>query len=223
MTTCSKVIQPHPVLADVNRLAPASWSVAALCRFGRAERAGGPAHSKTWRTPRRDSVRIPKGFRNKAQGCEARATLGNPSNTDTTLKGLRPLPRTTRHNPVGVGIVLGTFTQGSRSAPTLGWWTQSRWDCWRAMPTTRFLPAARPRRGRIRIAVGETHGTRSEELCDPAGVKRIGQQRPWVGTHGYSHRVPSGRQSALRTRATLWTSRLGFPSEFGFRTLDFTP
>jgi hypothetical protein len=41
--------------------------------------------------------RIPKGFRNKAQGCEGgkssldRATLGLRRRTSTTLKGLRPL------------------------------------------------------------------------------------------------------------------------------------
>ncbi len=185
------------------RNAPASWTAAALCRFGRAKSAGGSAHSPTWRTPRRDCDRIPTGFRNQAQGCAARATLGQPSETDTTLKGLRPSPHNGHHNPVGVGIVLGTFTQGSRSAPTLGWWTQSRWDCWRAMPTTRLFPAARPRRGRIRIVVGETHGPRSEELCDPAGVERIGQRLPWVDTHGCSRSVPSGHQSVVAQSCTL--------------------
>ena len=36
----------------------------------------------------RGCVRIPTGFRPKAQGCEERATLGKPSNIITTPKGL---------------------------------------------------------------------------------------------------------------------------------------
>src|SRR6266853_733257 len=48
--------------------------------------------------------RIPKGFRNKAQGCEERATLGSCVRSMTTLKGLRPTATTARQgrNPVGV-------------------------------------------------------------------------------------------------------------------------
>src|SRR5205085_112527 len=41
-------------------------------------------------TPVRSAApRIPKGFRPKAQGCEARATLGKRHRVITTLKGLR--------------------------------------------------------------------------------------------------------------------------------------
>ena len=36
----------------------------------------------------RGPARIPTGFRLKAQGCEARATLGQPSNIITTPTGL---------------------------------------------------------------------------------------------------------------------------------------
>jgi hypothetical protein len=36
----------------------------------------------------RGCVRIPTGFRPKAQGCEERATLGQPSNIITTPTGL---------------------------------------------------------------------------------------------------------------------------------------
>lgn len=36
-------------------------------------------------------------------------------------------PITGGHNSVGVGTVLGSFTQGSRSAPTLGWRPLPRW------------------------------------------------------------------------------------------------
>src|SRR6266853_243769 len=48
--------------------------------------------------------RIPKGFRNKAQGCEERATLGSCVGLMTTLKGLRPMATAAQrgHNPVGV-------------------------------------------------------------------------------------------------------------------------
>src|SRR6266478_4009779 len=54
--------------------------------------------------PNRWRHRIPKGFRNKAQGCEERATLGSRVRSMTTLKGLRPattaVPR--GHNPFRV-------------------------------------------------------------------------------------------------------------------------
>src|SRR5260221_438825 len=48
--------------------------------------------------------RIPKGFRNKAQGCEERATLGSCVRSMTTLKGLRPTATVMQRsrNPVGV-------------------------------------------------------------------------------------------------------------------------
>src|SRR6266446_3422437 len=48
--------------------------------------------------------RIPKGFCNKAQGCEERATLGSCVRSMTTLKGLRPTATAAQrgHNPVGV-------------------------------------------------------------------------------------------------------------------------
>ena len=36
----------------------------------------------------RGGVRIPTGFRPKAQGCEGRATLGQPSKPTTTPTGL---------------------------------------------------------------------------------------------------------------------------------------
>src|SRR6266567_9072870 len=48
--------------------------------------------------------RIPKGFCNKAQGYEGRATLGLSVRSITTLKGLRPKTTAAQrgHNPVGV-------------------------------------------------------------------------------------------------------------------------
>src|SRR6266566_8025991 len=41
-------------------------------------------------TRQRFLERIPKGFRNKAQGCEGRATLGKGGRYFTTPTGLRP-------------------------------------------------------------------------------------------------------------------------------------
>src|SRR5207247_6696974 len=48
--------------------------------------------------------KIPTGFRPSAQGCEERATLGQPSNQPTTQSGLcTPSCVGLRRNPVGVG------------------------------------------------------------------------------------------------------------------------
>ena len=70
--------------------------------------------------------RIPKGFRNKAQGCEARATLGQPGQRSTTPTGLRHA--TPCHNPVGVGYGIAHISQGSSCLATLGGRSQSLWD-----------------------------------------------------------------------------------------------
>ena len=86
----------------------------------------------------RSAAGIPKGFWNKAQGCEARATLGQPGQKPTTPTGLRHPHRSRRLNPVGVGIILTVISQGS-SCPrlrfatawhvaTLGWRAKSLWD-----------------------------------------------------------------------------------------------
>src|SRR6476661_3886019 len=73
---------------------------------------------------------IPKGLRNKAQGCEERATLGKvtgdsqpqrgcgmvlfPWSSATTLSGLSPMWR--------------AFSQGSSFLATLGFVAESLWD-----------------------------------------------------------------------------------------------
>src|SRR5437879_8045717 len=73
---------------------------------------------------------IPKGLRNKAQGCEERATLGKetddsqpqrgcgmvlfPWSSATTLSGLFPMSR--------------AFSQGSSFLATLGFIAESLWD-----------------------------------------------------------------------------------------------
>src|SRR5262245_19941675 len=73
---------------------------------------------------------IPKGLRNKAKGCEERATLGKvtddtqpqrgcgmvlfPLSSATTLSGLSPMRR--------------AFSQGSSFLATLGFVAESLWD-----------------------------------------------------------------------------------------------
>jgi hypothetical protein len=86
----------------------------------------------------RGSARIPTGFRPKAQGCEARATLGHRPHSNTNRNAVAALPfssaaRGICHNPVGVGDDLILFTQGSSCVATLGCMTQSRWDCSNAL------------------------------------------------------------------------------------------
>ena len=89
----------------------------------------------------RGGVRIPTGFRPKAQGCEERATLGQRSANNTNRNAVvaitsAAIARAICCNPVGVVENLIPFTQGSSA--TLGWKTQSLWD-WanqRSKPTT---------------------------------------------------------------------------------------
>jgi len=78
-------------------------------------------------------LRIPTGFRPKAQGCEERATLGQrPTNTfNRNAVAAMPFPSATRgicHNPVGVDVDLIPFTQGSSCVATLGYMPESLWD-----------------------------------------------------------------------------------------------
>ena len=47
----------------------------------------------------------PKALHLPAQGCEARATLGNRDETESTLKGLWPGFSARRLNPVGVVVL----------------------------------------------------------------------------------------------------------------------
>jgi hypothetical protein len=81
----------------------------------------------------RGSLRIPTGFRPKAQGCEERATLGRRRAKLINRNAVAAIPfssaaRGICHNPVGVDNNLIPFTQGSSCVATLGWRTQSRWD-----------------------------------------------------------------------------------------------
>ena len=52
---------------------------------------------------------IPKGLRNKAQGCEGRATLGNREQGATTLKGLRPVNAHDAPEPGATPLGLRSF------------------------------------------------------------------------------------------------------------------
>ena len=79
----------------------------------------------------RGCARIPTGFRPKAQGCDAGATLGIRPQTISNRNAVAAIPFATIargicHNPVGVGRDLISFTQGSFA--TLGCMPESRWD-----------------------------------------------------------------------------------------------
>ena len=83
--------------------------------------------------------RIPTGFWPKAQGCEARATLGrrsvNPINRNAVVAKMnREVETEVGLNPVGVEIHFDAVSQGSSFLATLGWKTQSLWDCRNARP-----------------------------------------------------------------------------------------
>ena len=102
-------------------------------------------------------ARIPTGFRPQAQGCEARATLGNRCDEFLNPIGVvavssASFPCRRRRNPIGVGFHFAPFTQGSSSLATLGYTTQSLWDCPTRIPTQIFngisnqCPASAPRR-----------------------------------------------------------------------------
>ena len=72
---------------------------------------------------------IPKGFRNKAQGCEQRAPLGKGEEGIGNPHGIVALEHDEyRHKPDGVVKVCTIFSQGSSLLATLGWRTESLWD-----------------------------------------------------------------------------------------------
>jgi hypothetical protein len=86
--------------------------------------------------------RIPTGFWPKAQGCEARATLGrlslNPINRNAVVANaaldVDDVEAWVGHNPVGVETPFDMVTQGSSFLATLGWRKESLWDCQNALP-----------------------------------------------------------------------------------------
>src|SRR5712691_5310134 len=73
---------------------------------------------------------IPKGLRNKAQGCEERATLGKVTDGSQPQRGcgmvLFPLSSATTLS--GLSPMWGAFSQGSSFLATLGFVAESLWD-----------------------------------------------------------------------------------------------
>src|SRR5437879_7039162 len=73
---------------------------------------------------------IPKGLRNKAQGCEERATLGKVTDDSQPQRGcgmvLLPLSAATTLS--GLSPTCGAFSQGSSLLATLGFVAESLWD-----------------------------------------------------------------------------------------------
>src|SRR5689334_6365234 len=82
------------------------------------------------KTRARQQPSIPKGLRNKAQGCEERATLGkctlhrdNPERVAADDNGNRTMPQ-----PLWGCKLSVTLTQGSSFLATLGFVAESLWD-----------------------------------------------------------------------------------------------
>ena len=89
------------------------------------------------------STRIPTGFHPSAQGCEARATLGNrrkqivnPNGVVSSFKAPRIQPRW------GWNIDDDLRTQGSSFVATLGWMPQSLRDWQTPAEALVFQPAS---------------------------------------------------------------------------------
>src|SRR2546430_511740 len=70
---------------------------------------------------------IPTGLRNKAQGCEERATLGQSSMSSSTPMGLRHIA-VPQPQPRWGCADSGRLTQGSSFLATLGFGPESLWD-----------------------------------------------------------------------------------------------
>src|SRR5439155_15627361 len=69
---------------------------------------------------------IPKGLRNQAQGCEARATLGNQEQGATTLKGLRPATANDAPEPGATPLGLRFFAFIPRASRASQPWALGR-------------------------------------------------------------------------------------------------
>src|ERR1017187_2030883 len=68
-------------------------------------------------SPIPEGGRIPTGFRPKAQGCEARATLGYPGTMVRNPNGV-VASRARCRNPVGVGVVSNDIPRVARAFRT---------------------------------------------------------------------------------------------------------
>ena len=74
------------------------------------------------------NLRIPTGFRPRAQGWPTAPTLGRLRHTDQPQRGSRQDPARVRRNRVGVETRSGPISQGSSFLATLGLVPESRWD-----------------------------------------------------------------------------------------------
>jgi len=77
-----------------------------------------------------------------AQGCEARATLGNDLEMETTPTGLCQIVRAASVSQPrwGCGENETPCSQGRRAAPTLGFGTMPRWGMNGSIPHIFFIP-----------------------------------------------------------------------------------
>src|SRR4051812_38749775 len=72
---------------------------------------------------------IPKGLRNKAQGCEERATLGKVTDDSQPQRGCGMASFTQSSATTLSGLsTMSAFSQGSSSLATLGFVAESLWD-----------------------------------------------------------------------------------------------
>src|SRR6476620_8950527 len=73
---------------------------------------------------------IPKGLRNKAQGCEERATLGKGTDDSQPQRGCGRVlfPWSSATTLSGLSPVWRAFSQGSSFLATLGFVAESLWD-----------------------------------------------------------------------------------------------
>lgn len=135
---------------------------------------------------------IPKGFRPKAQDCEARATLGQrPQNLFNRIAvaaiPVSSIARGICHNPVGVDGNMVPFTQGSSFVATLGCRTQSRWD-W---PERLSMSATTLSRGRQRSRLANARSARrsSSAICSAVSFRRAAK-RSCISACTCSHGIP---------------------------------
>src|SRR6266576_290579 len=80
---------------------------------------------------------IPKGLRNKAQGCEERATLGKASEGSQPQRGCGIVlyPSSSATTLSGLPSMWRAFSQGSSFLAPLGFIAESLWDSALGQPT----------------------------------------------------------------------------------------
>jgi hypothetical protein len=93
-----------------------------------------PSPARVEKLPADRSFSIPKGLHHIAQGCEARATLGQAGRNISTLKGLQPRREWGDATPSGLEKIREQGSQGSAWGATLGYVMPSRWDFAKEFP-----------------------------------------------------------------------------------------